>query len=46
MRQEKYGAYDTSNLSILLLAFSPKAEIVWSAKRKNPDPSSDKDSKG
>lgn len=45
-RQEKFGAYDTPNLSLLLLAFSPKAEIVWSANRKNPDASSDKDSKG
>ena len=45
-RQEKYGPYDTSNLSILLFALSPKAEILWSANRKNPNPASERDGKG
>jgi hypothetical protein len=45
-RQDTYGTYDTSNLSILLLAFSPKADILWSANRKNPKAYSGKDSEG
>jgi hypothetical protein len=45
-RQETYGVYDTTNLSILLLAFSSTAEIVWDVDRKIPDSSSDKDDRG